>query len=289
MTRGFVDSRPITNPSSPSRWTTTPPPPTPPTSAPTHVVADKIENVEHLPQGRRRHRRAALPRVLAAQHQGSGARAARALARVPPRAARERRGGVRDGERPAAAQFGRVRGVQDGRRSTSSASRSSGRILNARRLRRPAAAPSGDRDRRPGRRDPWPTQTHYDPARTIPSAASRGGRSRTPSRGCRGSRAARTGTSAATPAPRRSSATGTSRTTAATASRCRTASTPPGSATSSPGAGGTSRPGRPTCSDASTGTGRRSRSAPSSTSRRRAVTSTRARIGRSRSARPPAA
>ena len=54
------------------------------------------------------------------------------------------------------------------------------------------------------------------------SAASPGGRSATPSRGCRGSRPARTGTSAATRGPRRSSATGTSRTTAATASRCRT-------------------------------------------------------------------
>ena len=62
-----------------------------------------------------------------------------------------------------------------------------------------------------------------------------------------------------------------------------------GSATSSRRAGGTSRPARPTSSVGSTGSGRRSRSAPSSTSPRRAATSTRARTGRSRSARPRAA
>ena len=102
-----------------------------------------------------------------------------------------------------------------------------------RRLRRPAAR------RRAiviGVRDgeiPWPRQTHGDPGRPRRSAASPWRTFRDAVRGCRASRPARTGTTAATRDPRRSSATGTSRTTAATASRCRTASTPQGSATSS--------------------------------------------------------
>ena len=62
-----------------------------------------------------------------------------------------------------------------------------------------------------------------------------------------------------------------------------------GSATWSRPAGGTSRPAPPTSSAGSGGTDRRSRSAPSSTSPRRAATCTRARTGRSRSARPRAA
>ena len=53
-----------------------------------------------------------------------------------------------------------------------------------------------------------------------------------------------------------------------------------------PTAGGASRPGRPTSSVDSGGTGRRSPSAPSSTSPRRAATSTRRSTARSRSGRP---
>ena len=180
-----------------------------------------------LPAGRRRHRRPALPGLLAAQPRRRRPRTARALARVPARARESEPAAFVMENVPELLRSARVRRVQDGAPSRSSATRVEGRILNAADYgvpqRRRRAIVIGVRDGA----DPMAGADTLRPGEADPARRrSRGARSATPSKGCR---ASRTGEGLAhRPQPAAGDdrpLPGTSRTTAATASRCRTAST----------------------------------------------------------------
>ena len=180
MTRGFVDTRPLRTRlrrrdgrargrhlRRELRRSTT--------SSPTRSRASR-----RFPRVGRRHRRPALPGLLAAQPRRRRLRTPRTLARIPPRAPRERAGGVRDGERP------RTPPLAPSTRPSRSAAERRARLSRRgagpqrRRLRRAAAPPTRDRHRRSRRGDPLaeadpPRSLEGDPART----ASRGARSAT--------------------------------------------------------------------------------------------------------------
>ena len=93
--------------SSPSSGTRMPPQPTRPTSVPIMSSRERSRRSRRSP-GRRRDRRSTLPGFQSAQSQRRRARAACALARVPPRARRGRPDCVRHGERSRAARVARV-------------------------------------------------------------------------------------------------------------------------------------------------------------------------------------
>ena len=157
-----------------------------------------------------------------------------ALARVPARTRAESRPDAFVMENvPELLRSDEYADVQEGAPSTSSGSASRA-DPQRRRLRRPATAAAGDRDRGPRRRRPVARRDARRPRRAPARAASPGGRSATPSAGCRCKPTGKDWHNGRNPRPRRSSATSTCRTTAATASRCRTASTREGLGASRP-------------------------------------------------------